>query len=227
MGEPVDGAAEGGPEPLSIGEVLAVLAEEFPDVTVSKIRFLESQGLVNPDRNASGYRQFDDADIERLRWILRQQRDKFLPLKVIKRALDNGVDVVDAGSDQPTLWTAVADDEVARMAREAEADSAEADIAEEAGVDADDGELGGAGVSTGPERAMVDRGDLEGPGAGHPSRRKPARSRHATPADVVAALQEDPRPKPKAPAPRGSAASTDGAEEPPAKPEAALSLIHI
>jgi DNA-binding transcriptional MerR regulator len=229
VGEPVDGAAEGGPEPLSIGEVLAVLAEEFPDVTVSKIRFLESQGLVNPDRNASGYRQFDDADIERLRWILRQQRDKFLPLKVIKRALDNGVDVVDAGSDQPTLWTAVADDEVARMAREAEAESAEADSAEadsarEVGVDADDGEFGGAGASTGAERVMVEGGDLESPGAAHPSRRQPARSRHATPADVVAALQEDPRPKAKAPAPRGSAASTDGGEEPPAKPAAAHSV---
>ncbi len=83
--------------PLSIGEVLSVLQEDFPDVTISKIRFLESQGLVCPERNASGYRQFRDADIERLRWILRQQRDNFLPLKVIKQTLERGVDVPDAG----------------------------------------------------------------------------------------------------------------------------------
>jgi DNA-binding transcriptional MerR regulator len=72
---------------LSIGEVLDVLKVEFPDVTISKIRFLESQGLVDPERTASGYRKFYDADVERLRWILRQQREHFLPLKVIKDRL--------------------------------------------------------------------------------------------------------------------------------------------
>lgn len=73
---------------LSIGEVLSLLQEEFPDVTISKIRFLESQGLLDPDRTPSGYRKFYDADISRLRWILRQQREHFLPLKVIKERLE-------------------------------------------------------------------------------------------------------------------------------------------
>jgi DNA-binding transcriptional MerR regulator len=73
---------------LSIGEVLSLLQGEFPDVTISKIRFLESQGLLDPERTPSGYRKFYEADIERLRWILHQQRDNFLPLKVIKDRLD-------------------------------------------------------------------------------------------------------------------------------------------
>src|ERR1700722_9469245 len=72
---------------LSIGEVLSLLREEFPDVTISKIRFLESQGLVDPERTPSGYRKFYDHDVDRLRWILRQQREHFLPLKVIKGRL--------------------------------------------------------------------------------------------------------------------------------------------
>jgi DNA-binding transcriptional MerR regulator len=64
-----------------------MLREEFPDVTISKIRFLESQGLLDPERTPSGYRKFYDTDVERLRWILRQQRENFLPLKVIKGRL--------------------------------------------------------------------------------------------------------------------------------------------
>ncbi len=75
---------------LSIGEVLALLRDEFPDVTISKIRFLESQGLVNPERTPSGYRKFYDDDVARLRWVLRQQREHFLPLKVIKGRLESG-----------------------------------------------------------------------------------------------------------------------------------------
>lgn len=73
---------------VSIGDVLDRLRDEFPDVTVSKIRFLESQGLIDPERTPSGYRKFYDADIERLRWVLRQQKEHFLPLKVIKERLD-------------------------------------------------------------------------------------------------------------------------------------------
>ena len=73
---------------LSIGEVLSLLQDEFPDVTISKIRFLESQGLLDPERTPSGYRKFYDYDIERLRWILRLQKDHYLPLKVIKDRLD-------------------------------------------------------------------------------------------------------------------------------------------
>ena len=74
----------------SIGEVLSLLATEHPDLTISKIRFLESQGLISPQRTPSGYRKFFDADIERLSWILVQQRDHFLPLKEIKRRLVAG-----------------------------------------------------------------------------------------------------------------------------------------
>jgi DNA-binding transcriptional MerR regulator len=75
---------------LSIGDVLTLLREEFPDVTISKIRFLESQGLVNPERSPSGYRKFFEHDVERLRWVLRQQREHFLPLKVIRDRLADG-----------------------------------------------------------------------------------------------------------------------------------------
>jgi DNA-binding transcriptional MerR regulator len=74
--------------PLSIGDVLAELRDEFPDITISKIRFLESQGLVEPERTPSGYRKFYAHDVERLRFVLRQQREHFLPLKVIKDRLD-------------------------------------------------------------------------------------------------------------------------------------------
>lgn len=81
------------PEPasqgtLSIGEVLSVLKREFPDVTISKIRFLEAEGLVTPARTSSGYRRFTDEDTRRLREILTLQRDQYLPLKVIKEHLD-------------------------------------------------------------------------------------------------------------------------------------------
>jgi DNA-binding transcriptional MerR regulator len=77
-------------EHLSIGEVLNLLQDEFPDITISKIRFLESQGLLDPERTPSGYRKFYQDDIDRLRWILRQQRENFLPLKVIKDRLAAG-----------------------------------------------------------------------------------------------------------------------------------------
>ena len=71
----------------SIGDVLNELRPEFHDVTISKIRFLESQGLIAPERTPSGYRKFARTDVDRLRWILTQQRDHFLPLKVIKERL--------------------------------------------------------------------------------------------------------------------------------------------
>ena len=72
---------------LGIGEVLARLHAEFPDVSVSKIRFLESEGLIAPARSPSGYRRFDETDVERLRFILTAQRDHYLPLRVIKERL--------------------------------------------------------------------------------------------------------------------------------------------
>ena len=73
---------------LSIGAVLAQLRPEFPDVTISKIRFLESEGLVCPGRTPSGYRQFVPSDVDRLKFVLAAQRDHYLPLKVIKEQLD-------------------------------------------------------------------------------------------------------------------------------------------
>jgi len=98
---------------LSIGEVLSLLTDEFPDVTISKIRFLESQGLVDPERTPSGYRKFYDADIARLRWILRQQRDHFLPLKVIKAKMDDGTaDLGDDSPAEPNLFSELADGQV-------------------------------------------------------------------------------------------------------------------
>ena len=77
---------------LAIGEVIAQLRGEFPDISVSKIRFLESEGLIQPARSPSGYRKFGAADVDRLRYILTAQRDQYLPLRVIKDQLD---------SDQP------------------------------------------------------------------------------------------------------------------------------
>jgi DNA-binding transcriptional MerR regulator len=87
---------------LSIGDVLTLLRQEFPDVTISKIRFLESQGLVNPERTPSGYRKFYEHDVERLRWVLGQQREHFLPLKVIKDRLG------DDGDGSPSVGSAAA-----------------------------------------------------------------------------------------------------------------------
>jgi len=72
---------------LSIGEVLDSVRADFPDVTISKIRFLEAEGLISPERTASGYRKFYDKDVARLRYILALQRDHFLPLRVIKDRL--------------------------------------------------------------------------------------------------------------------------------------------
>jgi DNA-binding transcriptional MerR regulator len=91
---------------MSIGEVINLLRDDFPDVSVSKIRFLESQGLIDPDRSGSGYRQFDSTDVARLRFILQQQRDHFLPLKVIKSKLtlwERGEET--AGAEKPGQGT--------------------------------------------------------------------------------------------------------------------------
>lgn len=72
---------------MTIGDVLGLLRAEFPDITVSKIRFLETEGLIEPQRSPSGYRKFCQADVERLRFILSAQRDQYLPLRVIKERL--------------------------------------------------------------------------------------------------------------------------------------------
>ena len=85
----------------SIGQVLTILKADFPDVSISKIRFLESEGLVAPERAPSGYRRYADADIERLHYILRVQRDHYLPLRVIREHLD----AMDRGDEPPTVET--------------------------------------------------------------------------------------------------------------------------
>src|SRR5688572_8657575 len=72
---------------MSIGEVLDSIKADFPDISISKIRFLESEGLISPERTPSGYRKFYDGDVARLRYILSLQRDQFLPLRVIKDKL--------------------------------------------------------------------------------------------------------------------------------------------
>jgi DNA-binding transcriptional MerR regulator len=85
----VTAAGRSGHRPAaSIGSVLGQLRADFPDVTISKIRFLESEGLVQPERTAAGYRQFSAADVQRLRYVLTAQRDHYLPLRVIKEHLD-------------------------------------------------------------------------------------------------------------------------------------------
>jgi DNA-binding transcriptional MerR regulator len=89
----------------SIGEVLVSVKTEFPDITISKIRFLEAEGLIEPERTPSGYRKFYVQDVERLKSILRMQRDEYLPLKVIKERLvrqDAGSDELELSTDQDT-----------------------------------------------------------------------------------------------------------------------------
>jgi DNA-binding transcriptional MerR regulator len=84
-----------GPPTLSIGQVLSRLADDFPELSPSKLRFLEERGLIHPARTASGYRSFAPADIERIKLVLLMQRDHYLPLKVIRKYLAD----LDAGRD--------------------------------------------------------------------------------------------------------------------------------
>jgi DNA-binding transcriptional MerR regulator len=95
---------------MSIGEVLNTLKPDFPDVSISKIRFLEAEGLVEPERTAAGYRKFSHQDLERLRYILTAQRDRYYPLKVIKQhleAMERGLEPPDARSDEPRVPRAI------------------------------------------------------------------------------------------------------------------------
>ena len=88
---------------MSIGSVLDRLRGEFPDVTISKIRFLEDKGLIKPERTAAGYRKFSSQDVDRLRYVLRMQRDHYLPLKVIAEHLD----AIDRGLEPPPIDSVV------------------------------------------------------------------------------------------------------------------------
>ncbi|WP_082813027.1 transcriptional regulator FtsR [Cellulomonas timonensis] len=139
--EPRDGEPEGvEPWPrgisrratMRISDVLAALQIEFPAVTNSKLRFLEEQGLVLPVRTPAGYRQYSPADIERLRYVLRQQRDRYVPLKVIGEqlaALDSGVE------DEPAARAQLATRDGVRQAPTSGARLTAAALAREAGVD--------------------------------------------------------------------------------------------
>ena len=95
---------------MSIGEILLTLKTEFPDITISKIRFLEGEGLIDPERTPSGYRKFHQEDVDRLRLILRMQRDEYLPLKVIRERLEKGDE--EPGLRHPA-GTELGDDELA------------------------------------------------------------------------------------------------------------------
>jgi DNA-binding transcriptional MerR regulator len=105
---------------LSIGEVLNRLRGDFADITISKIRFLESEGLIDPQRTPSGYRKFTSSDLERLRYVLLAQRDQYLPLKVIKEnldAIDRGLQPAQVGGvARPTIGIATIDGEMAPSA---------------------------------------------------------------------------------------------------------------
>ena len=99
---------------MSIGEVLAQLRTEFPDTTISKLRFLEAEGLVDPQRTASGYRKYSWNDVARLRFVLTAQRDQYLPLRVIREqleALERGDDPL--SHQRPTLVAVGSEAEVA------------------------------------------------------------------------------------------------------------------
>ncbi|MEH6382596.1 MAG: MerR family transcriptional regulator, partial [Dietzia cercidiphylli] len=126
---------------LSIGGVIALLSPEFPDLTVSKVRFLENEGLVTPERTASGYRRFSVGDRERLRYVLTAQRDRYLPLKVIREELEALDSAIADGSTTALLPRPGGDgvpgstpddfrsDTVLRLTRE--------DVVEQSGVDAE------------------------------------------------------------------------------------------
>jgi len=130
---------------LGIGKVLDELLPEFPDLTITKIRYLESEGLLEPERTSSGYRKFSFGDVERLRFILRQQRDKFWPLSHIRQVLDDldrgvvpdtelgGVTRVPrlslAADDLPTAETFAEPKSHVRLSRE--------ELLESAGIDSD------------------------------------------------------------------------------------------
>jgi len=105
----------------SIGEVINLLKGEFPDLSVSKVRFLEGRGLITPERSQSGYRMFTDDDVRRLQYVLREQRDHFLPLKVIKSkitAWERGEDAPVAPESGPPPETYFATTGVSMSAQE-------------------------------------------------------------------------------------------------------------
>ena len=176
---------------LSIGEVLNLLQEDFPDITISKIRFLESQGLLDPERTPSGYRKFYESDIVRLRWILRQQRENFLPLKVIKDRLAAGDVDFTAIEHDPT------------------------DGAGESATDGGGGESADAPTSATPDAAVSSTPTPSGPAAASPTVTH-AVAPPASRVDVAGLLQEPPAPRPGAGAGAGAASDPQTAAPPAA-----------
>jgi DNA-binding transcriptional MerR regulator len=179
---------------LSIGEVLGLLLEEFPDVTISKIRFLESQGLIAPERTASGYRKFYEADIELLRVILREQRQNYLPLRVIKDRLDSGEIDPTGEVDRPD---ASATNGHGGAHTNGDGHGTHDDTNHDAGHGADDGEV--------PEASV----------AAHPAARRPvvARRPPRIPSSSVVDLDQ------ARPAGGGAAAATPPADHTPVAPQ--------
>jgi DNA-binding transcriptional MerR regulator len=209
---------------LSIGDVLTLLREEFPDVTISKIRFLESQGLVNPERSPSGYRKFYEHDVERLRWVLRQQREHFLPLKVIRDRLStDGEDlavIADPAADlEPRVQAvAVADEPSAETAngaeapRETESPEASRNLGGDPPADlAAHGTPLAGPVSAATMPAAQSKGG--GPSASvDPSAAEPGLDAGGPPSADRPGRAADPRPAP--PAARAEGAATPGARAP-------------
>ena len=125
------------PETRSIGHVLGLLKGEFPDISISKIRFLESEGLISPRRAPSGYRRYTDADIERLRYVLSVQKSHYLPLRVIREHLE----AIDRGQAPPPLESpfrsmeqAAADSTVAQPATKQPVRLSRAELLEASGL---------------------------------------------------------------------------------------------
>ncbi|MDR0435573.1 MAG: MerR family transcriptional regulator [Propionibacteriaceae bacterium] len=105
----------------SIGSILPLLRADFPETTISKIRFLEGEGLVSPERAPSGYRRYSQADVERLRYILKMQRDYYMPLKVIRDRLE----MLDRGVEPPQVETPDGPAEIEEPVAHDEAETAE------------------------------------------------------------------------------------------------------
>ncbi len=186
------------PSHLSIGDVLNHLRQEFPDITISKIRFLESQGLIDPERTPSGYRKFYDGDVARLRWILHQQKEHFLPLKVIKERLDR----LDLDPDAPGAPAEVFDSEPDRPVEPSV--EAAVDTAEKAEPEAGPGGNGDTAPAT--RRASRSRRRPERPRSERPRSERPRSERREVAIETPMLPLDD----------------TDGFDEPVAPPGRAV-----
>ncbi len=230
---------------LSIGDVLSLLRQEFPDITISKIRFLESQGLVDPERSPSGYRKFYEHDVERLRWVLRQQREHFLPLKVIRdRLAANGgspAGLDDAGEAEPaTAPQQTAPDQVAPPSSEehSPAVAGSASMPERAAVAGVSGSTAAPSRRSGGELERLgelDRGSWSGSERGAPTA---ALGREAPPPPAPMATRPAPvrasSPRPEEPQrpqsdgePSGGPAAASASPRPPIGAGASLTLEEL